>query len=831
MPHATEGRRAFENADSRPAWSRAEGISLALVFGAVLYLLRSAAVIAGHPGETDLSVAMARWHVGLTIERAFPVALLVAAIAVALALRLAARPSLATLAAAALFAFALSGLGVEPARHASDPFDARDRALLLQQVLVAIALALLLVRAARRVARLQARLSARSRRILLAVSTCVALAVPSAAWTFCRAPPAREVRSRVAEYLSKPSEWRIVRSNPAAAPQAGFLAPSLDAGIDGAELPSLILPPPCEVRLRVPDVPGELRFRASAGVDRRFPWQLEHAPRDASVALEIAVEGEARFSERFLAGPLEGGDGLRAWRHAGGDPGLPVRAGQTITLRSELSPPDATVAGKVGLLCGFGNVEIERTEERPCQPATREHPNVVLVVMDTLRADELSCYRTAPPWRASTPADATPSLDALASRGLLFERAYATSSWTWPSTASILTGLVPEVHGVLDDTSCYLAASVETIGEALEREDYATAAFACNPLLDPVKNFDQGFETYDYAPAMRKSEEVLPRIGAWIEEHADARFFLYVHLVDTHEPVEPRAQDLARVGASATAPPGSPERPALECRNAMMIGGALTPSGENDPELVIPAERRAWLRDTYAAAVSTADRNVGTILGWLDEHGLSKNTIVAFTSDHGEELFDHGLLGHDHSLYQELVRVPMILAGPGIERGRRVGTPVSNRHLAWTLAARAGGRLRGPSDPIDLGAPGLIAARKVHFSTEHGWWWNDHRTTILGVVDWPFVLHLYPEALPFGAPKGTPPGEGISRLFDLETDPREKRDLSTEKPEIVAALKEQMLEHRRVHAAQRDPTMPGSGDATKDLLRRLGYAGGEPDDR
>ena len=803
-------------------------MALALAFGAVLYLLRSVAIIAGRPDASASAVAMARWHVGLTIERAFPVALLLAAIAAAIALKLAARPFLATLAAAALFAFGLSGYGVGPARHAPAPLDAQGRALLLQQGAVATVLALLLVRAARRVTNPRSRSSAGARRAVLALSTFAALAVPSAAWTLCRrAPPKRLVRDRVAEFLSRPAEWEIARANPAAPPQTGFLAPSLDAGVDGAELPSLILPPPCEVRLRVPDVPGNLHFRASAGVDRRFPWQLEHAPDATSVALEILVDGEPRFSARFPARPLENGDAFRAWHHAGGDDGLSLRAGQTITLRSALSPPDASVAGRVGLLCGFGNVEIERTEARPCRAATRDHPNVVLVVMDTLRADEIACYRGAPPWRASTPKDATPSLDALAARGILFERAYATSSWTWPSTASILTGLVPEVHGVLDDTSCYLAAQIETIGEALEREEYATAAFACNPLLDPVKNFDQGFETYDYAPVMRKSDEVLPRIGAWIAEHADARFFLYVHLVDTHEPVEPEARDLARVGAAATPPPGSPERPGLECRNAMMIGGALTPSGQLDPDLVIPAERRAWLRDTYAAAVSTADRSVGTILGWLDEQGLADSTIVAFTSDHGEELFDHGLLGHDHSLYQELVRVPMILAGPGIEAGRRVATPVSNRHLAWTLTARTGGILRGPADPIDLATPDRIAARRVHFSTEHGWWWNDHRTTILGIVDWPFVLHLYPEALPFGVAKDTQPGEGILRLYDLEKDPRETTDLSKEKPEIVATLKEAMLEHRRVHAAQRNPTVPGSGDATKELLRRLGYAGGD----
>ena len=258
-----------------------------------------------------------------------------------------------------------------------------------------------------------------------------------------------------------------------------------------------------------------------------------------------------------------------------------------------------------------------------------------------------------------------------------------------------------------------------------------------------------------------------------------------------------------------------------------MRGGALTPTGEIDPDLVLPRDCQAWLRDTYAAAVSTADRHVGTVLAWLEEHGLAENTIVAFTSDHGEELFDHGFLGHDHTLYQELVHVPMILAGPGIAAGKRVATPVSNRHLAWTLARRGGAKLPGPADPIDLGTPDLIASRRIHFSTEHGWWWNDHRTTILGVLEWPFVLHVYPDALPFGSPKGTQPGEGIVRLYDLVSDPRETKDLSKEKPELVEALKQSMLEHRRVHAAQRHPMVPGSGEATKEMLRRLGYAGDE----
>jgi len=799
-----------------------EWFALTLLFGTALYLLRSFAVIAGDPGASDLAVTMARWHVGLTIERVFPVALLVAAIATFLCLRFVSRPVFAVLVPALLFLVALGGVGVDAARHAP------DGRLLLQLAAVALGLAGLLVRACRRIASSPARGNGPGRSVLLALSLLAALAVPTAAWAICRrTPPSRSVSERVAEYLSESSSWELVGSNPKFPPSAGFLAPSLDAGIDGAELPSLIMPPPCEIRLRVPEVEGALAFRASAGVDRRFPWQLEHAPDDASVALEILVNGQSRFRATVPARPLENGDAERAWRHAGGEAGLPVAAGDTITLKTTLSPADAPITGLIGLLAGFGNVEIERTDVRPCKPHDREHPNVLLIVMDTLRADELGCYGGAP----HATVQATPNLDALAARGVLYERAYATSSWTWPSTASILTGLVPEVHGVLDDTSCYLAAAIETVGEALERAGCATGAFVCNPLIDPVKNFDQGFETFDHAWEARKSEAVLPRIEAWIAERADARFFLYLHLVDPHEPVAPDPQDLARVGVSASPPPGSPTRPAVSARTALLRGEGLTETGAIDPDKVVPKDQQQWLKDTYAAAVSTCDRHVGTVLGWLEEHGLLEDTIVAFTSDHGEELFDHGFLGHDHTLYQELVHVPMILAGPGIASGKRVATPVSNRHLAWTLARRGGAKLTGPADPIDLGTPESVPSRQIHFSTEHGWWWNDHRTTILGVLEWPRVLHVHPDALPFGAAQGTPAGDGIVRLYDLESDPQETKDVAREEPEIVEALKRSLLEHRQVHSARRHPMVPGSGEATKELLRRLGYAGDETDER
>ncbi len=806
-------------ARTHPRGLFAEWAVLALFFGTVLYLLHSGAVISGGAVNEQGARALASWHVGLTLQRLFPFALAIGAAASALALALLRRPVPAVLVCAALFAIAIAGWPLEDPRHIPDPSGRAGRIAWLECALAALVLAFFLVLACRR-ARLESNPGGTfSRAWVLLPVLFFAAAVPITSWTHLRrSPPMRAVRERVHEFLVGPPAWTVVHAPEKTPPYVGSLTPSLESQVDGGDLPALILPPASEVRFEIPLDAGPSRLRASAGVDRRFRWQLEHAPEETQVTFELEINGKPRF---LAVVPARGPESSRAWHHAGGREGLEVAPGDVVTLKTSLSPPDAPVAGTLPLLAGFGRLELERTAQHPCVTASPETPNVVLIVMDTLRADELSCYGHA--------GGSSPHLDALAARGVLYEHACATSSWTWPSTSSILTGLAPEAHGVVDDDACFLDDGLVTVAEALEREDYVTAAFACNPLLDPVKNFDQGFETYDYSREFRKGDGVLPDIRAWIESHADTRFLLYLHFVDTHEPVAPEAQDLARVGVSATPPAGCPDRPTVEYRPALLRSEGLTPDGESNADLVVPPEHQRWIREMYSAEVSTADRSVGSVIDLVAKLGLEKKTIVAFTSDHGEELFDHGFLGHDHSLHQELVRVPLILAGPGIPRGIRTATPVSNANLAWTLARSGGGNLSTAEARIDLRAPDRIEKRKVFFSTEHGWWWNVNRITILGLEDWPWVLHSIPTGLAWGVAKGTDPGEGQFRLYDLENDPHERVDLSKQRPEIVEALRQVLSEHTRMSTAAKTGRSRGAGDATKAFLKRFGYAGEDED--
>jgi arylsulfatase A-like enzyme len=574
--------------------------------------------------------------------------------------------------------------------------------------------------------------------------------------------------------------------------------------------------PPSEVRFQIGPGDGPAFLRASAGVDRRASWQLTEAPEDCAVQFEIDVDGERRFSARVPGREM---GRQRTWRHAGGRTGIAVEPGNTVTLRTALSPPDAPIFGKLPLLAGFGRLELERAIERPYRRASAAEPNVVLIVMDTLRADHLSCYCEM--------RHATPAIDGLAARGLLYERAYATSSWTWPSTASILTGLPPAAHGVLDEKACYLDGELETIAEAFRGIDCATGAFVCNPLLDPAKNFDQGFETYDYSRDFRMSGEVAEDVRVWIDQHADVRFFLYLHLVDPHHPVRARDEDFARVGLPRKPPPGAPEQPLIERARQLLEGEAVVEGGRVDPDAVVPDDEQHWIREAYRASVLSADHYVGEILRELANRGLDDSTIVVFTSDHGEELFDHGLLGHGKTLYQELVRVPLILAGPGVARGARAAVPVTNQALFRTLADRCGARAPAGSTDPDLLAPERLDPHRVYFTTETGWWWNAPRSEVHGVLDWPWVLHAAPRGLAFGTPVETEPGDGQFRLYDLAADPGETTDRSNERSDLVSALRARLTEHARSAHRPRVERSPSAGEGTLDLLRRIGYAGEE----
>jgi arylsulfatase A-like enzyme len=451
-------------------------------------------------------------------------------------------------------------------------------------------------------------------------------------------------------------------------------------------------------------------------------------------------------------------------------------------------------------------------------------PNLLLVVIDTLRPDHLGCYGYA---RATSPV-----LDRLAAAGIVFEHAYAQSSWTKPSTASLLTGRLPSQHQALSETARLPDAEV-TIAERLRTVGYRTAALSANPWVTPEYGFDQGvddfFSVYDERFArVTLLMQVLKRVSQatdgkmrlynrvkylvlgelsttardtrvvdealrWLDVHAGERFFLYVHLMSPHHPYDPP-------------PPFDrfvPDRTRRPVKNYPRKSYRFFERGETLP----PADL-ADLVGRYDGDVLYADNELGRLLDALDRHGLTTSTAVLVTADHGEEFYDHGNWGHGQSVYDELVRVPLVLR---LREGRavRVAAPVSHADVVPTLLALAG----APAVPS-------LAGRSLVSSPDGEAPGGDALAEL---------LYRYGEAraLVHGTRKLVTLHDGDRRasfVYDLAIDPAEAHPAAPDGPVGTALARE--LERRLADAARdRSAGSEAATDSdTRTRLRDLGYA-------
>jgi arylsulfatase A-like enzyme len=361
---------------------------------------------------------------------------------------------------------------------------------------------------------------------------------------------------------------------------------------------------------------------------------------------------------------------------------LPVLAGITLLLL-------------VGLEGGRRLNERAQTAKLPAAPAGT--PNILVILVDTLRADHLSTYG----YGRST----SPHIDDLAKQGTLFERAFAASSWTLPSHASLLTGRYPHEHGAVNQK---YDGQFFTIGEALRERGYRTAAFSANVYFFTRRDgFGQGFlhfedffhnaedralrtvygrKFYQYVveritredfPTRKSADDVNRALLGWLEGSAGRPFFAFLNYFDTHDPYLPPAEYWKRF-SKLERPPG----------HINEWAGRIRPK-------LTPVELQAEI-DAYDASIAYVDEQIGRLMAELKRRGLSDNTLVVVTSDHGESLGEHGLFTHRNALYRELIQVPLIFLWPGqVPAGVRVRTPVTNVALPSTLEDLIGGRRSG----------------------------------------------------------------------------------------------------------------------------------------
>jgi arylsulfatase A-like enzyme len=470
----------------------------------------------------------------------------------------------------------------------------------------------------------------------------------------------------------------------------------------------------------------------------------------------------------------------------------------------------ALIASPLVLLLPDGS-RAQKHRSETSEPAVRR---VILLSVDTLRADALS--------RAEGGKAATPNLAGLAKDSVVFTQALSPAPWTLPAVTSIMTGLAPRVHQAVSHAS-RVPDGVTTLAECLRNAGYVTAAIGKNPFLAAERNLTQGFDHYDFFPKPRPdpgrsvgsrlaqalkrsvrwtvSTDELTDLGIdWIESHRGQDFFLWLHYFDPHIDYAP---------PQAFQPPGeAPERIGRQFfRVEDVRGGSLVPR----------AEEKRWIRALYDGEVRYVDACVGRFLERLRSLGLYDETLIVFTSDHGEEFWEHGGFEHGHTLYQELLRVPLMVKAPASSSvpAREVPQVVGTTSLLATLLEMCELELPGPLSSPSLGP----------------WFAGEPITPDPSLVSDSPLIYGRREAVVFDGLKYIRTlDSGAELLFDLALDPGELSSLAGARPESLRAARALLAEHGiRSEALRRHWGLGDDGErielnaAARAQLKALGY--------
>jgi choline-sulfatase len=387
----------------------------------------------------------------------------------------------------------------------------------------------------------------------------------------------------------------------------------------------------------------------------------------------------------------------------------------------------------------------------PTMTSGARAPIVAVYLVDTLRADHTSVYGYA--------RDTTPELSRFAASSIVFETAVAPSSWTRPSVASLLTSLLPGRHGAVHLRDP-LPAKATTLAERLHQRGFATAAFVANSVIyEKGAGFDRGFDVFkgirdrEGRPSTRAlAEDVVSESLAWLRAVRGRPAFVYVHTMDPHIPYVPPAPFDALFDPKPT-----PESP-----------------GHDPREQADPAAHRDAFVARYDGEIAYGDREFGRFVRGLEEDGVLERTLVAFLADHGEEFLEHGHFGHGTSLYDELVRIPLVLKLPGRGyAGRRIKEQVQEIDVAPTILEALG----MAADPAHQGLPlqraieGRAAERPAALEISH-------RGVVAHGVRTDrekYIRRFSPES--------------DESLFDLVKDPRETQDTSESQRDRLRVLR------------------------------------------
>lgn len=430
----------------------------------------------------------------------------------------------------------------------------------------------------------------------------------------------------------------------------------------------------------------------------------------------------------------------------------------------------------------------------PTERAARP-PDVILIVIDTLRADHLHCYGYARP--------TSPAIDAFALVATRYALATSTAPWTLPSHASMFTGLLPQEHGAVtiipERPDAYdanpLSEVIPTLAEVLRSRGYRTGGFVSNAVYcDTWTGLDRGFDAYQVENAY--ADLTLPRAAEWLAAQPDRPAFVLINLIDVHTPY-----------------------------NTTKPAGFLNPPASTQPELARRLSAQALARgrvtarlkqaviDQYDTAIANADQQIGLFFERMRAAGRFDSSVIVVTSDHGEGFGEHGLVGHSKDVYETEIHVPLMIKAPRQPGGRVVAERISLAELPRMIGSAAG-LSGGLLDP--RGQQAVVIAQNRYTRAKN----------LLNNPD-PQRLRRIRTAIYDTELKLIRSSDGKHELYDLARDPLELENLAGQRPGDVARLLSRLaaLEAGWKAPASRPPQTPMT-EAQRKSMQALGYLAG-----
>lgn len=536
--------------------------------------------------------------------------------------------------------------------------------------------------------------------------------------------------------------------------------------------------------IEVPNIDSEPTLRFSYGA---LP-ETRRQKGDGSM-LRVVFEGEEEIELGNFVLDAKNSPGDLRWKDANVD--LAPVAGRAGELSFRVADVDEEPDDLDAIL-----VSTPRIEPKSDAPNAL---NVLLIGVDTLRADHLSAFG----YERGT----TPVLTALAEEGVRFAGTRSQAPWTLPSFSSILTSLYPSAHGAgrgghdewepIDPTTLALP-------EVLQRNGYETAGIVANGLISPRYGLDQGFDSYRAAWAMESVDRDAPRVAEWVSTHTRSPWFMFWHIMDPHLPYETGEEHRAEFTDETYDGQFAGDEPSVPFRTLDPRPGRRWYAHEGPPPLPELTEADAqFVSDYYDAEIAEVDAAIGRVLDAVRESGQWNRTIVALVADHGEGLADHGHYHHGYTLFDDQVHIPMIVRIPGAHVGETVDRPVAAIDLAPTLLGALG--IPAPESFQGVDRLASDAPKDDHFFVEYPTYDSSaQKAWIEGRFKYLHDPLFHTEA-----------------LYDFVADPGEKSDVAGEHPEVVARARKALDAFRLAHIDRGRFHLRVHGDRGQQLTVRI----------